>query len=201
MRGQTIFVVLNGTPGSGKSKCLKALPALETGAVAVGYIQEVATSFLSTLSKCQLRERDPVLFQGIVASTQLYVEQIVADTLARASPNRPTIIIGDRGFWDSLAYTTADALAGLGMDIPPCEYDLCINLKSRYAGSAGNPFRTESEEEVADLEAKTEAVWRERASAFYEVGFCESIEEKVAAVASIINRHICLEAFRATPLG
>lgn len=189
-----------GGPCSGKTsvfEALRALPVREESNACLSFVGEAATQILPrdpTLSR-----RDPLFFQFEVSLWQYMEEDRGFERLISCCDKPLKVQITDRGVADAYIYLNEEQVA-LMTDMTPEElmhrYTTVLYFEPFRSESItdGNEFRVEKEEEMAELEAKTRAVWQRHPGIIFVPTF-PTIEERIAYVVRLLHEQLGVELF------
>ena len=195
-----------GGPCSGKTsvfEALRALPVREESDACLSFVGEAATQILPrdpTLSR-----RDPLFFQFEVSLWQYMEEDRGFERLLNCCHKPLKVQITDRGVADAYIYLNEQQVA-LMTDMTPEElmhrYTIVFYFEPFRSESLtdGNEFRVEREDEMAELEAKTRAVWQRHPNVIFVPTF-PTIEERIAYVARLLHEKVGVELFDQTVLS
>ncbi len=183
-------IAIIGSPCCGKTSIIEELKTkYETVSpnIRVIYIPEVATCFLSGLSK-----PDPFIFQYYVAKTQVLLE----DTVSAVNDTEDIILICDRGIFDAYVYQEKDDADNILSKIGEIkDYSLIFYLESLpkelfELKKANNPSRKETVySDVVNLGEKTLEVWRTNSHAeIKEIKVKMNLGDRADALVFEINR-------------
>lgn len=184
-------IVITGGPCSGKTSALDVLRTrFEQAGRAAVFVNEAATDLiLNGISPTSLGSMLP--FQKEVAKLQLRREAEAREEAAALGAN--TLIICDRGIADGAAYLKPEEYAqvldtiGISSQEALERYDEVYCLESIAKGgktnsaytTANNSARSETPEEAAALDSRTQAAW-ETHPHYHFLPNTESFEEKIA---------------------
>lgn len=171
--GHDLYLIAStGGPGGGKSTMMSVLKQfLENRGFRVAMPSELATEFINAGITPWGEWPHPLLFQTFLLKFLIAREDLYAEMLRHMSPQKPMVILCDRGALDAMAYVQRheflDVVEHCGRGIHELRerYKAVIHLVTAADGAeefytlANNTARTESPEEARRLDARTKAAW------------------------------------------
>jgi len=186
-------IVLTGGPAAGKSRVCEALAAADPQGIVL--VPEAATQVYNALGSRWDRmnvdgRRD--------AQRRIYALQVAQETRAAAAALPDQIVLLDRGTIDGATYWPdgpdaywLDLRTNLAAEI--ARYDAVIWLETAaalgiYDGSESNPVRFEAPDAAIESGKRLLNLWGGHPN-LQKVSAYPSIEEKIAAVKSLLDLH------------
>ena len=191
-------IALAGGPASGKSSVLRALKNMKTSEeVKVLFLDETATVFLHNRPEEVSRRDDPLLRQHYILNGQRHAERLLLENCT--DPERPTLLITDRGAIDAIVYLSDEDFELLETDLQSLygRYTHAIFLEGEKMNFHDDETTTRVEssyEEIAALSRRAREKWSRHPS-FSLIPQQDTVEMKTKLVAERINELIGVEVF------
>lgn len=191
-------IALAGCPTSGKSSVLRMLKELPTnGSVKILFLDETATVFLHNRPDGVSALDSQLLRQHYILKGQIHSEDLLLDYAA--DPERPTLLITDRGAIDAMVYLSDEEFPKLGVTPESLysRYDHVIFLEGNKQNFHYDPTTTRIEasyDEIAALGERSREIWSNHPS-FTVIPQQETVELKTRLVTDKINELIGIKVF------
>ena len=192
------IIVLAGGPASGKSSVLRLLKQRKTVSdINILFLDEVATSFLRNCPPVVRDKYDPFLLQFYILRSQQFAENAL---IQNADPQKPTVLITDRGSLDAYVYLTEKERRAMDSENFAQfweRYDHVVYLKGcmeNYLVDRETQRLETDIEEVRATEEKAFRVWSQCRS-FHCIGQQDNIEQKVSLVIQNIHDYLGRDVF------
>ena len=191
-------IALAGCPTSGKSSVLRMLKELPANdAIKVLFLDETATVFLHNRPDAVSVLDHPLLRQHYILKGQIHSEELILENAL--DPDRPTLLITDRGAIDAMVYLSDEDFPKLGVspDSLYARYDHVVFLEGDKENFHYDPTTTRVEasyDEITALGCRSREVWSKHPS-FSVIEQQETVELKTRLVTEKINELIGIRVF------
>ncbi len=191
-------IALAGCPTSGKSSVLRMLKEMPTNEkIKVLFLDETATVFLHNRPQEVGALDSQLLRQHYILKAQMHSENLLLENAA--DPEKPTLLITDRGAIDAMVYLSDDEfpIFGISPDSLYARYDHVIFLKGDSQNFCADETTTRLEtnyDQIAALGKRSYEIWSKHPS-FRVIEQQKTVEMKTKLVTEKINELLGMKVF------